>query len=241
MNKIISSVIASLMLMSFVLSSCSQLSEGETKTSSSSSANFGKYSEFAASVKSGFEEKFGDEEEARSALLSETSTKESEENSDENVEYLDEDVSGAEYLLENNYISETAAAYIKRIESAIDSAGSKTGFNEEVSAIETEAMENLSDSDLDSVMYYAEASKASADYWTEDDGEARFSFRKFRKRIKKIMISSSLGTLVGGFLGGVATGHSPIGIAAGAIGGCISSAKGAYDSGEICIIVKINY
>lgn len=239
MKKILSSVIASLMLMSFVLSGCSQLSDGETKTSSSSTAQFGKYSEFGASVKSRFEEKFGDAEEARSALLSETSVAESAENSDENVEYLDEDVSGAEYLLENNYISETAAAYIKRIESAIDNAGSKASFNEEVSAIETEAMENLSDSDLDSVMYYAEASKASADYWAEDDGKARFSFRKFRKRIKKIMLSSSLGTLVGGLVGGGVSGGSPIGIAMGAVKSCIASAKEAYDTGKISVVVKI--
>ena len=238
MKKILSSVIASLMFMSFVLSSCSQISDDEAKTDSSSSANFGKYSEFGASVKSGFEEKFGDAETARSALLSETSVKESDE-TDENVEYLDEDASGAEYLLENNYISETAAAYIKRVESAIDNAASKAGFNKEVSAIETEAMKNLSDSDLDSVMYYAEAAKASADYWAEDDGEARFSFRKFRKRIKKIMISSSLGTLAGGLVGGAASGGSPIGIAAGAVKSCLASAKEAYDTGKISVVVKI--
>lgn len=163
MKKILSSVIASLMLVTFILYSCSHLSDEETKATSSSTAEFGKYSEFGASVKSGFEEKFEDAENARSALLSETSVKESDE-TDENVEYLDEDASSAEYLLENNYISETAAAYIKRIESAIDNAESKSGFNEEVSAIKNGAMENLSDSDLDSVMYYAEASKASADY-----------------------------------------------------------------------------
>lgn len=239
MKKILSSVIASLMLMSFVFSGCSQLSEDETKTASSDSANFGKYSEFAASVKSGFEEKFGVTEEARSAIISEATDSESEENSDKNVEYLNEDISSADYLLENNYISETAASYIRRIESAIDNAGSKASFNEEVSAIETEAMENLSDSDLDSVMYYAEASKASADYWAEDDGEARFSFRKFRKRIKKIIVSSSLGALVGGLAGGVASGSSPIGIATGAVKSCIASAKEAYDTGKISIVVKI--
>ncbi len=232
MKKILSSVIASLMLMSFVLSGCSQLSDGESKTSSSSAAQFGKYSEFGASVKSGFEEKFGDAEEARSALLSEPSVAESDENSDENVEYLDEDVSSAEYLLENNYISETAAAYIKRIASAIDNAGSKASFNEEVSAIETEAMENLSDSDLDSVMYYAEASKASADYWAEDDAEARWSLRKFCRKYRHVIISSGLGAVAGAVIGTVISKANPTAIAISAATGAIVSGYSAYKSGK---------
>ncbi len=237
MKKILSSVIASLILMSFVLSGCSQLSDSETKTSSSSTAQFGKYSEFGASVKSGFEEKFGDAETARSAILSETIVSESDEISDENVEYLDEDASGAEYLLENNYISETAAAYIKRIESAIDNAGSKASFNEEVSAIENEAMENLSDSDLDNVMYYAEASKASADYWAEDDGEARWSLRKFCRKYKHVIASAAIGAVTG-IIKTVGKNPTPIGIVQGAVTGAITAGIGAYTSGKIYVAGK---
>jgi len=53
------------------------------------------------------------------------------------------------------------------------------------------------------------------------------------------MISSSLGTLAGGLVGGAASGGSPIGIAAGAVKSCLASAKEAYDTGKISVVVKI--
>lgn len=231
MKKITTSVLTSFILLTFIFSSCSQAIDTENNSSSYDSTRFGKYSEFGADIKKGFE----DSANARAAVVSDTN-----ETEDEYVEYLDDNASGAEYLFDNGYISETAKSYIERIEQLFDTEDDSE-IEDAITEIETEAMTALSDSDLDNVMYYAEAAKGSISYWSEADNTGEKSiFSKLRRNIKKfknVFVSSAVGAVAGAGAGFITTG-TPAGAIAGAITGGVASGVAASKSGKISVSYK---
>lgn len=231
MKKILSSALASFILVSFVLASCSQvLSDGE-KATSYDSARFGKYSEVGASIKAGFEKQFG--EATRAARESEDSDVTTE---DYYIEYLDDEKS-SDYLFKNGYVSETAKSYIERIENLFD-AEDESSVESSITAIENEVMENLSGNDLDNVMYYAEATKASISYWREvENSGARWGVRKFLKKYKHVVVSAALGAVTGAVYGFIKTG-TVSGTVTQAVKTAISSGSAAYASGKITVSYK---
>lgn len=224
-------LIAGVILISFVVTSCSQLNLAESN-SSQPEMEFGKYSEFSESLKANLSEILDSCKDGR-----QISTSNNLEYSDSEIEYLEDDSSGAEYLFTNGYISERANAYIERIENAFDTFEIEEDFLDEITAIEKEAMQMLSDTDLDSVMYYAEAVKTSISCFSDDSIQSRSIWKKIKKNIKKIAISTGLGAVVGAAVGFIATGSistSLIFAGTSAIAGAINS----YNSEKICIVFK---
>lgn len=235
MKKFGTSVLASFILLAFIFSSCSESLGGGDEISSYDSTTFGKYSEFGASIRAGFEDKFGDAASARAVLDAggefETTA------DDENIECLADDENGSDYLFENNYISETAKSYIEKIEKLFDSEND-SAIEDGITGIENEAMEKLSGDDLDNVMYYAEAAKGGISYWSEvDNSGARWGIRKFFKKFKHVIVSTAVGAIVGAGVGFAATGTFS-GAIAGAVSGGIGSGSAAYKSGKISVSYK---
>ncbi len=234
MKKIFSSIIASALAVSMILTSCSDLSVSDNQANESKTvATFGKYSEFGANLKSKFEE------DSARALLGQEETLAAE---DEDCILLDADESSASFLLKNDYVSETAASYIERMDGLFDAEADEESIVAGIVAIEQEAIEKLSDDDLDSVMYYAEAAKAGVSVFSEydsDTGARRLSWRKLRK-IRNIVVSVAVSAVVGFGVGYAVSGGNPIVAAATAVTCGAAGGKASYDSGEICVVFKYN-
>lgn len=135
------------------------------------------------------------------------------------------------FLVESKYVSDLAAAYIQEIEEILDKDYSELEeFLDEISKVELRALENLTGTDLDNVMYFAESTKTTFAYFSEIDDDSvdarglKSWAKKKAKRIRRAAISAGIGSLFGGM-----TGFATGGIY-GAIGGALSVgvASGIY-------------
>ena len=138
---------------------------------------------------------------------------------------------GTGFLVESKYVSDLAATYIQEIEEILDKDYSELEeLLDEISKVELRALENLTGTDLDNVMYFAESTKTTFAYFSEIDDDTvdarglKSWLKKKAKRIRRAAISAGIGSVFGGMTG-LATG----GIY-GAIGGALSVgvASGIY-------------
>ena len=235
MKKILSTLIAGALIASMVFTGCSDISVEEDKTQDSKeSISFGNYSKFGAELKSRFENSY----------------KSYEKRSLDSTEYIDfndetslifnENESSSNFLLRNGHISVEAAAYIDRIESFFNNEEiniDTEAVNIKITAIEQKAMEKLSGKDLDAVMYYAEAAKASVSFFSENainNFAARWSWKKIRK-IRNIVVSVAVSSTIGGALGFALSGGNKIIAGASALTSGFYAGVKSNETGEICI------
>lgn len=197
MKRIINVFVASVFIASMVLTSCSDISVADEKSKAvETSGSFGKYSDFGSSLKSQLDEAY------TNAAQRAVADNEAIELSGDNYITLGENESTSDILKENGYISEAASAYIEKIEALFDTECNIESLNEKIAAIEQEVMTNLSDKDLDAVMYYAEALKVGASYFADkaDLSGARFSLGSIASNIKNAAISFAASALIAGCL-----------------------------------------
>lgn len=130
------------------------------------------------------------------------------------------------FLVESKYVSDLAATYIQKIEEILDKDYSELEeFLDEISKVELRALENLTGTDLDNVMYFAESTKTIFAYFSEIDDDsvdarglkswAKKKIKRNAKRIYKACVSAFIGVVKA-----LATGSDVIkGAAAGANAG----------------------
>ena len=209
MKKVFTSIVAVVLAASVFFTGCSDLtSTGATSSALGYSSSYGTLgSEVFAALKTAF----GDADSARSILNGETTI---------DVETSVE-ASNLSELLENGYVTETAASYIERIDSAIDNGDNLSDITSAISLIEDEALENLSGDDLTSVLTYAETSKATLTYFDSVDS-TRSLLSKLKKKAVSIVKAATSGAVVGAVTGAIANGVQ--GAVAGAVTGAVISA-----------------
>lgn len=212
MKKVFTSIVAVVLAASVFFTGCSDLtSTGATSSALGYSSSYGTLgSEVFAALKTAF----GDADSARSILNGETTI---------DVETSVEESNLSE-LLENGYVTETAASYIERIDSAIDNGDNLSDIASAISLIEDEALANLSSEDSDTVLTYAETSKAALAYFdsVDSDFSDRSAWSKFKKKAKKVVKAAASGAVVGAVTGAIANGVQ--GAVAGAVTGAVISA-----------------
>lgn len=225
---------ASIMLLLLFVVGCNNVVIEDSSNSEiiSQAYDFGKYSELGTLFKENLQQQVT----TRTAVTA---------NETNVVDFIVEK-SAVPYLLVNNYISENAASYILDIESFIDaSVGSLSEIFEKISQLELSALENLTGSDLDSVMNYAEISKASLQYWVinENAETSRKLFSWLSDKAKAAIISAAAGAVVGAVVGlGVSTvANIPVvGQVVGAVGGAVAcaieSAQVGYETERIAVV-----
>lgn len=202
--------------------SCSNFVSDSNSTDENSASyakyNFGSYSEFGSDL----DKAFRAVDSSRTAISSED---------DADYYVLPEDQTGTGFLVESKYVSDLAAAYIQEIEEILDKDYSELEeLLDEISKVELRALENLTGTDLDNVMYFAESTKTTFAYFSEIDDDSvdarglKSWAKKKAKRIRRAAISAGIGSLFGGM-----TGFATGGIY-GAIGGALSVgvASGIY-------------
>lgn len=226
MKKIVFSL-----LLPLLIASCSNQICDPAPADGEVSREFGEYSDFGSSLKDALNSAYSDG--ARSSALSE----------DESAVYtLPENQTGTEFLLEEGYVSSSAASYIQEIEKLLDADYDELEpLLADISKVEERAIEQLSSADLDSVMYFAESAKSSLEFWSEADCDGteargfRSWLKKKAKRIKKAAISTGIGAVAGGVIGFVTGG--PSGAVAGAIS--VGVASGCYGYTNNAVSIKI--
>lgn len=180
-----------------LLASCSNQISDPAPADGEVSREFGEYSDFGSSLKDALSSAYSDG--ARSSALAE----------DESAVYtLPENQTGTEFLLEEGYVSSSAASYIQEVEKLLDADYDELEpLLADISKVEERAMEQLSSADLDSVMYFAESAKFSLEFWSEADCDGteargfRSWLKKKAKRIKKAVVSVAISVAAGIYSG----------------------------------------
>ena len=188
----------------FCLTSCSNLvKDCSSQKKLLDNYNFGVYSDISESFSEILKYQGSLTEKSRNLFSAD---------SDNNDSYyffdIEDGMSSAVFLIENGYITDVAFSYIQEIENSLGCAeNSLEDIFDAISEIEIRALGNLEGKDLDNVMYYAEISKSSLEYFCSecDLSESRGIFSRIRKKIpKKIqcaVISAAAGAVVGGIIG----------------------------------------
>ena len=222
--------------MAVLFSGCSNLTEERT----ASSNGFSSETTEARSLRSQFKSAL--ESNGKSPARGITS-----QNEEENSEFLelDDDISSAEFLLEQDLVSEATAYYISLVENVIDDESlsvEESILN--IEKIEMQAKSCLTTEEYEVFLNYAEMANAAMDYYSEDISAQRgilswaksrinslkTSIKENKKKIRKAVISGALGGVVGWVLGG----------GAGAVSAGVSSAYAAWNSDKISIQISRN-
>ena len=230
MKKVLSVILSGILIASIILTGCSNISSEDVKTTEKEETHaFGKYSDFGVTLKSCFEGTY-DTSAQRSIV-------------EDDLDYLELDASksSADFLKENGFISEIAAVYINKIEILFDNVTDIKEINVKISAIEQEVMNNLFDKDLDAVMYYAEAAKVSASYFSDNDTNrsARWGWKSIKK-IRNVVVSTAASAVVGAGVGFVASGGNLAATIITAATCGFAGGKESYSTGKIVIVAKYN-
>lgn len=234
MRRILNIFVASVFIASMVFTSCSDISVSDERSNAvETSGSFGKYSDFGSGLKSQLDEAY------TNAAQRAAADNEAIELSEGDYLVLGENESTSDILKENGYISEAASAYIEKIEALFDTESNIESLNEKITAIEQEVMTNLSDKDLDTVMYYAEATKAGASYFAdkEDSTGARFSLGSLGSRIKNAAVSFAINATIGAISSIIVGSPLPAIIITAVTLGCYAAIV-AYINGEVVIITN---
>ncbi len=228
MKKTFTTVIATMLAASVFFASCGDVSTANSgKDVESSSAKIEAYKSFGQEVAKSLEEALEKVENGDETVVSEsglTST------------VLSNGETTADYLLKNNVVSEESAKYISRIENGLSEDADVSDLVSFVSIVESEAIENLSDDDLESVLSYAEVTKATLNQLGDNGDSSRRIGKRFKKFIK-VVVATAAGATVGaavGIVSGAGVGSIPGAVVGGVIGGVTSGAATAA-SGDISI------
>lgn len=164
-------------------------------------------------------------------------------------------------MVEKELISSGAAQYIAQIESILNTPlDSLEATQDAITAVEAQAIPQLSDGDLDQFMSYAETAKASLEFWTDnytvlsgenDEESARFfswirrKWNQYKNKLAMMAASdaagaaagAAVGAKLGAAIGGVGAGPGAA-IGAAVCGGA-SSIEG-FKTGKLCIVISLD-
>ncbi len=213
----------SLLLFFSCSNSVSDSNSTDENSTSYAKYNFGSYSEFGSDLDKAFR-----------AVDSSRASISSEDDADYYV--LPEDQTGTEFLVESKYVSDLAATYIQEIEEILGKDYSELEeFLDEISKVELRALENLTGTDLDNVMYFAESTKTTFAYFSEIDDDIvgahglKSWLKKKAKRIYKACVSAFIGVVKA-----LATGSD-------VIKGAVSGANAGYNKDAVVVSGTIRF
>ena len=223
MKKMFKTIVAVVSVASIFFTGCSDVSESvsESKNAYIADSRLGEYADIGSSIYDALELKFGSAENARNAISSMSDN--------------EDDVISSESLLTSGLVSERVAAYITRIDFAIDSSEEATAAISAITDIELDAMKALNGEDLTAVMSYAESSKATITYFdnASDDLYSRSAWSRFRKRATRVVKKAAKAAAACAIVGAIS------GIPEGPIGIVTEAACGAVFGATIGTIVGI--
>lgn len=205
--------------MAVLFSGCSNLTEERTASSNGFSSETTEARSLRSQFKSALEA--NGKSSAREIIS---------QNEEENSEFLelDDDMSSAEFLLEQGLVSETTAYYITLVENVIDDESlsvEESILN--IEKIEMQAKNCLTTEEYETFLNYAEMANAVMDYYSDDteaqrgigawvSGKIKGGLKKVKdnkEKIRKAVISGALGAVVGfvsraGWIGAFSMGAS---------------------------------
>lgn len=207
--------------MAVLFSGCSNLTEERTASSNGFSSETTEARSLRSQFKSALE---ANGKSSARGIISQ--------NEEENSEFLelDDDMSSAEFLLEQGLVSETTAYYISLVENVIDDetlSVEESIFN--IEKIELQAKNCLTAEEYGCFLNYAEMANAAMDYYSGDIGAQRGLgswIRKKAKNIRNAAISGALGAVVGFWTSGNLIGALSVGA---------SSAFAGWNSAKISL------
>lgn len=163
-------------------------------------------------------------------------------------------------MVEQDLISPGAAGYIARVESIlINPLDSLEATQNAITAVEAQAIPQLSGTDLDQFMSYAETAKASLDFWADnyatlsgetDEDSARFfswirkKWDEYKHKLAMMAASDAAGAAAGAVVGAsIGAGAGGIGAVAGAAIGAaaasVASSAQGFQTGKLCVVIPL--
>ncbi len=158
-------------------------------------------------------------------------------------------------MVERDLISSGAAQYIAQIESILNAPlDSLEATQEAITAVEAQAIPQLSGGDLDQFMSYAETAKASLGFWTDnytilsgenDEESARFfswirrAWNKHKHKLAMMAASDAAGAAAGAAVGIVISGGNTAAALKAAVKSSAASSAAGFRAGKLCVVIRL--